>query len=41
MNKFLKKNGFIVISQNESHVKIKKPKTGKTVIVPYHSKNLK
>lgn len=41
MIKFLKKNGFIVISQNGSHVKMKNPETGKTVIVPYHSKDLK
>lgn len=41
MIKFLKKNGFIVISQNGSHVKMRNPETGKTVIVPYHSKDLK
>ena len=41
MLKFLKKNGFIVISQNGSHVKLKNYVTEKTVIVPYHSKDLK
>ncbi|MGN0401917.1 MAG: type II toxin-antitoxin system HicA family toxin [Acetatifactor sp.] len=41
MIKFLKKNGFIIISQNGSHVKMKTPDTGITVIVPYHSKDLK
>lgn len=41
MIKYLKKNGFQVISQNGSHVKLKNPKTGRTVIVPYHSKDLK
>ncbi len=38
---FLKKNGFEIISQNGSHVKMRNPNTGKTVIVPYHSKDLK
>lgn len=41
MIKFLKKNRFEIISQNGSHVKMKNPFTGKTVIVPYHSKDLK
>lgn len=41
MLKHLKKNGFAVISQNGSHVKMKNPQTGRTVIVPYHSKDLK
>lgn len=41
MIKYLKANGFVVISQNGSHVKLKNPTTGKTVIVPYHSKDLK
>ena len=31
---------FEVISQNGSHVKMKNLKTDKTVIVPYHSKDL-
>lgn len=41
MLKHLKKNGFEVISQNGSHVKLKNFETGRTVIVPYHSKDLK
>ena len=41
MIKLLKKNGFIIVSQNGSHVKMKNLKTDKTVIVPYHSKDLK
>ena len=41
MVKFLKKNGFESISQNGSHVKLKNSETGKTVIVPYHSQDLK
>lgn len=41
MIKHLKKNGFKKISQNGSHVKMKNEKTNKTVIVPYHSKDLK
>lgn len=41
MIKHLKKNGFDTISQNGSHVKMRNPQTGKTVIVPYHSKDLK
>ena len=41
MLKLLKEIGFDVISQNGSHVKLKNPETGKTVIVPYHSKDLK
>lgn len=41
MLKYLKNNGFETISQNGSHVKMRNPNTGKTVIVPYHSKDLK
>lgn len=41
MIRYLKKNGFESVSQNGSHVKMKNPQTGKTVIVPYHSKDLK
>lgn len=41
MLKFLKKNGFITVTQNGSHVKMRNPDTCKTVIVPYHSKDLK
>lgn len=38
---YLKKNGFKIISQNGSHVKMFHSETGKTVIVPYHCKDLK
>lgn len=41
MIKYLKKNGFEIISQNGSHVKLKNFETGRMVIVPYHSKDLK
>ena len=41
MISFLKKNGFIIVSQNGSHIKMKNEVTGITVIVPYHSKDLK
>lgn len=41
MIKHLKDNGFVVISQNGSHMKLRSEMTGKQVIVPYHSKALK
>ena len=41
MIKLLKKNGFVEVSRNGSHVKLKNFETGRTVIVPYHSKDLK
>ncbi len=41
MIKLLKKNGFQEISQNGSHVKMENPENKRTVIVPYHSKDLK
>lgn len=41
MIKLLKRNGFEAVSQNGSHVKMRNSDTGKTVIVPYHSKDLK
>lgn len=41
MIQYLKKNGFSIISQNGSHVKMRNPITGKQTIVPYHSKSLK
>lgn len=41
MIKLLKKNGFEVVSQNGSHIKFRNSETGKTVIVPYHAKDLK
>lgn len=41
MKKLLEEHGFETISQNGSHIKLKNSQTGKTVIVPYHSKDLK
>ena len=41
MISLLQKNGFEIISQNGSHVKLRNENTGKTVIVPYHNKALK
>ena len=40
-DKLSQENGFEIISQNGSHVKMLNPKTNKTVIVPYHCKDLK
>ena len=40
MIKKLKNNGFEVISQNGSHVKMYNAEKNKTVIIPYHSKDL-
>lgn len=40
MIKLLKKNGFIEVSQNGSHVKLKNS-NNITVIVPNHAKDLK
>lgn len=37
----LKQNGFKVISQNGSHVKMRNDATGCQTVVPYHSKSLK
>lgn len=39
--RLLKKNGFILSSQNGSHQKYVNTQTGITVIVPYHVKDLK
>ena len=39
--RYLKKNGFSVISQNGSHMKLKNNKTEKTVIVPCYNKAMK
>lgn len=41
MIKKLKRHGFIIVSQNGSHVKMVSYTTNKTVIVPYHCKELK
>lgn len=41
MIKHLKANGFEIVSQSGSHVKLKNSKTNFQTIVPYHSKPLK
>ncbi len=41
MIKYLKKNGFTVVSQNGSHVKMRNETTGHQTEVPYHSSSLK
>ncbi len=41
MIKYLKRSGFIVVSQNGSHIKMRNSESGKTVIIPYHYKDLK
>lgn len=41
MISLLKKNGFVEVSQNGSHVKMRNKETGKQTTVPYHSKSLK
>ena len=41
MIKYLQKNGFEETRQNGSHIVMKNQDTGKTVIVPYHSKAMK
>ena len=41
MIKYLKKKGLEEIRQNGSHVTMRNRTTGKTVVVPYHSKAMK
>ena len=41
MIKLLQENGYEIVGQSGSHVKLRNPQTGRTVIVPYHSKDLK
>jgi len=41
MISLLQKNHFVIVSQNGSHVKLKKQETGVQVIVPLHCKDLK
>ncbi|MCR5847081.1 MAG: type II toxin-antitoxin system HicA family toxin [Lachnospiraceae bacterium] len=41
MIKKLKMNGFEVISQNGSHVKMYNPDSNITLVIPFHSKDLK
>jgi len=40
MLKHLKNNGFVKVSQEGSHIKMKNYETGKQTIVPYHNKDL-
>ena len=41
MIKLLNKNGFEIVSQNGSHVKLKNSVTGRQTTVPLHNKDLK
>lgn len=41
MISLLQKNGFTIVSQNGSHVKLRNEANGKQTIVPNHSKELK
>lgn len=41
MISFLQKAGYVILSQNGSHVKMRNQGSGRTVVVPYHSKDLK
>lgn len=41
MISLLKKNGFEIISQNGSHIKLRNTESGRQVIIPYHSASLK
>lgn len=41
MISLLKKNGFVEVSQNGSHIKMRNEMTGKQTTVPYHSKSMK
>ncbi len=41
MIKKLMKHGFSIVSQNGSHVKLVNSSNNKTVIIPYHSRDLK
>lgn len=41
MVKLLKSNGFRIVSQNGSHLKMYNPKTGRSTIIPMHGTSLK
>lgn len=41
MIKLLKKNGFKIVSQNGSHVKLRNEEIKRQIIVPCHSKEMK
>ena len=39
--KLLKQNGFVIVGQRGSHVKMRNSKTGKQTEVPMHNEDLK
>ena len=39
MLKLLQGNGFVIVSQNGSHVKLRNPKNNRQTILPLHSKS--
>lgn len=41
MIKHLRKNGFKIVGQSGSHVKMRNDKTGRQTEVPYHNTDLK
>ena len=41
MVKYLRKNGFEIVSQNGSHVKMRNVETGRQTVIPYHGPSLK
>ena len=41
MIKKLKKNGFELVSQNGSHVKMYNPNSDITLVIPFHNRDLK
>ena len=41
MVKHLKKNGFEIVSQNGSHIKMRNDMTGHQTVIPYHNVSLK
>ena len=41
MLSLLKKNGYSIISQNGSHIKLRNKETEHQIILPYHNKELK
>lgn len=40
MLKLLQGNGFVIVSQNGSHVKLRNPKNNRQTILPLHRKSL-
>ena len=40
MLKLLQGNGFVIVSQNGSHVKLRNPKNNRQTILPLHIKSL-